>query len=187
MPKSRKNPRRKVTRTPQLSNHKKVKIKGKQTRVKFKLPRDGRVFEVDQQMFQFNSPGSLMLINKDDSMNVTPVKIDVLTTCALEVLNENSLFGKQSYASEIPWRYEGICEKGCVNYIGGLFNNGEIERLFNCGCYQIDGMVFFEIIEFLGNDKIKIILSKCFKQPTKMSNDNLLSIAQQLLFGSVQS
>lgn len=188
MPKSRKNPRRKVARTAQPSNHKKEKIKGKQTRVKFKIPRvDGKVIEVDQQMVQFNSPGFLMLINKDDPMDATPVKIDVITNCALEVFDENSPFGKQSYASEIPWLYKGICENGYVNYIGGLFKYGEVERSFTSVCCQREEMVYFDIIEFLGNDKFKIILCKCFKQPTKMSNENLLSIAQQFLFGSVQS
>ena len=187
MPKSRKNPRRKVTRTPQPSNHKKVKIKGKRGRVKFKIPINGKFIEVDQEMFQFNSDCSLMLINKDDPMNVTQVKIDVNTICDLEVLDENSLFGNQSNASEISWIYNGISEKGSVNYVGGLFNNGDIERKLFSNCYQIEGKVYFDIVEILGHYKIKMILSKCFKQPTKMSNDNLLSIAQQLLFGSVQS
>ncbi|MBM3456613.1 MAG: hypothetical protein FJX80_16010 [Bacteroidetes bacterium] len=186
MPKSRKNPRRKVTRTPQPSNHKKVKIKGLTTRIKGKFG-NGKNYEVDQEMFDFYSPGFLMLINKDDPMDVTPVKIDVLTSCALEVLDENSLFGKQSYASEISWTYEGICEEGHVNYVGVKYNNGVEERFFYSFCSLYEGMVLFHIIEIFENGKIKMILSKGFKQPTKMSNENLESLAQQFLFGSVQS
>lgn len=185
MPKSRKNPRRKVARTAQPSNHKKVKIKGITTRIKGKFG-NGKNYEVDQEMFQFYSPGFLMLINKDDPMDVTPVEIDVITYCDIEVLYEDSLFGKQTYASEISWTYEGICEKG-VKYVGVKYNNGEEERFFYSNCSLYKGMVFFHIIELFENGKIKLMLSKCFKQPTKMSNENLLSIAQQLLFGSFQS
>jgi hypothetical protein len=187
VPKSRKNPRRKVNRTPQPSNHKKVKIKGIPSRIKWKIPGDGRVFDVDQEVFRFNSHVSLMLINKDDTMDVTPVNIDVTTFCDLEVFDENSPFGKQTYASEISWTYTGICEKGYVNYVGVRYNDGYEERIFSGYCCQYKGVVLFHIIETLGYDKIKIILSKVFKQPTKMSNDNLLSLAQQFLFGSNHS
>ena len=187
MPKSRKNPRRKVNRTPQPSIYKKEKIKVKQLRVKFNIPYDGRVLEVDQEILRFNSHVFLELINKYNPMDVTTVKTDITNTYALEVLDENSPFGKQSYASEISWIYNGISKNGYVNYVGGIFKNGDINRPFFSNCYQIEGKVCFEICEYLGNDKIKIIAIISFKQPTKMSNDNLLSLAQKFLFGPVLS
>ncbi len=187
MPKSRKNPRRKVNRTPQPSNHKKANINGKPVIIKMKMPINGEVFEMDQEIYQFNSCEDLILINDDNPMDLKRIKIDVTIFYDIEVLDENSLFGKHNFPSDITWTYNGMWENGSVNYVGGIFKNGDLERIFSSHCYQIEGMVCFDIIEHLGYNKYKMILSNRFKHPKNISNDNMISLAKHYLFGSVHS
>lgn len=182
MPKSRKNPRKKINPKMQPSNRKDGNFMYIVRRMKFHMKLNENLIEVDQELFEYTDYGCIDLVNESDTNDRVKFEIEVTNLIDAEFFDKKSPFRKKSFASEILWILNENSSSGRVQYYGFKYNNDVIERFFSSTCYKVDGNVYFEILERLDDDNVKIIMICYFQWSRPVTDADLISLSERILF-----